>query len=63
MEKNLRKCKVCGLLKVRITDGKFPNGKNKRYRDEQNQLWSGNVCGECNKARINEAMKKKRAGE
>lgn len=60
MEKNLRKCKVCNLLKIRISDGKFPNGVNKRFRDEQNNLWSGNVCGPCNQERIKKYMDKRR---
>lgn len=63
MEQNLRKCKTCNLLKMRILDGKFPNGKNKRFRDQQNYLWSGNVCGVCNKERIKELMNKRRKGE
>lgn len=63
IEKNLRLCKICELLRIRINDGRFPNGKNKRFRDEQGNLWSGNVCGECNKKRIAEAMARKRKGE
>lgn len=59
-EQNLRKCKICLTLKTRVNDGKFPNGKNKRFRDENNNLWSGNVCGFCNLERIRKAMERKR---
>lgn len=60
MEQNTRECKQCEQLKQRIEAGKFPNGKNKRWRDESGKLWSGNLCGECNNARCKEAVKKTR---
>lgn len=61
-ERNYRKCKTCKDLKIRISDGKFPNNKNKRFRDDKNAHWHGNVCGDCNKIRVNELMKAKRKG-
>lgn len=57
---DLRKCKICNEFKKRIEDGKFPNGKNKRWRDESGRQWVGSTCGTCNLARSKENMKKKR---
>jgi hypothetical protein len=60
VEKNERECKLCKRLRKRIEDGKFPNGKNKKWRDESGKLWSGNVCGECNIDRAKNVMRKAR---
>lgn len=60
MEINKRHCKFCGVLKDRIEAGKFPNGKDKKWRDESGKLWSGKVCGECNNNRSKETMRKSR---
>lgn len=62
-ERNLRQCKACKLLRVRIQDGVFGNSLHKKYRDEQGNLWSGNTCPECNLKRIKKAMKKLREKE
>lgn len=60
MEQDKRKCSRCKELRERIQDGRFPNGNNKRWRDEFGKMWSGNVCGECNQVRAKESMKKTR---
>jgi hypothetical protein len=60
MEINKRLCKCCGQLRQRIEDGKYPNGKNKKWRDEDGKLWSGSVCGQCNNGRAKEVMRKAR---
>lgn len=59
VEENVRLCKICGQLKQRRQDGKF-NDKDKKWRDNDNLLWNGNVCGLCNRARLKEKMKEKR---
>lgn len=59
MEANLRLCKTCKQLKQRIQDGLY-NGKDKRWRDEQGKLWSGNYCPSCNQERVKNTMKVKR---
>lgn len=63
MEVNNRKCKSCSELKSRIFDGKYPNNKDKRWRDDKGLLWMGNICGECNQSRAKVVMKKVRANE
>lgn len=59
VEKNVRACKVCKVLKERVQDGKY-NDKDKKWRDEKGLLWMGNTCGECNRTRLKEVMRKKR---
>lgn len=58
-EQNMRKCKTCGILKVRIQDGKFKSG-NKRWVSETGQQWSGNYCADCNRDRAKNMMNKLR---
>lgn len=60
IERDMRKCKRCGEVKLRILDGKF-DLRNKRWRQEDGKLWNGNVCGDCNQIRIKESTRKLRA--
>ena len=60
MSNEVKKCKRCGNFKSHIYDGLFPNGKDKKYRDESNTLWSGTVCGSCNNIRLKNIMKRAR---
>lgn len=60
MESNKRKCKICSQLKDRIYSGKYPNDRDKKWRDESGLLWMGNVCGKCNQIRAKRVMKKSR---
>lgn len=62
VESNQRKCKKCNEIKSRIEAGRFPNGKDKKWADENGKLWNGNVCGSCNVARAKEVMKVARLG-
>lgn len=55
-----RICKACKIIKSRIPDGNFRNGKNKKWRDDDNLLWSGSTCGTCNQERLKEVMRVKR---
>ena len=59
-EENLCICKVCLKLKKRIQDGQY-NARDKRWKDEDNLLWSGKVCGSCNRERAKSIMRKKRS--
>lgn len=59
MEKNLRKCKVCLVVKPRILVGKF-NHKDKKYTDGDNLCWNGNTCGTCHRVKIKQNMRKLR---
>lgn len=61
MEVNLRVCKICAVKKQRIEDGKYPNGRDKKWRDDKGLLWVGNICGECNQNRAKLVMKKARS--
>jgi hypothetical protein len=63
VEVNDRVCKVCNVKKQRIFDGKYPNSRDKKWRDETGLLWSGNVCGSCNRDRAKNVMKKARSNE
>lgn len=60
IEENLHICKRCKKLKKRISDGKF-NDRDKRWKDDEGLLWSGKVCGSCNRDRARETMQKARA--
>lgn len=59
-ESNLTHCKVCHELRVRQEDGKFPNSKNKRYKDETGKLWNGKTAPCCHGKKVKENMKKLR---
>lgn len=61
-ESNKRNCKACKVDKDRILAGKFPGpGGNKKWVDNENKLWSGNTCPECNTKRVKEVMQKTRS--
>lgn len=60
-EKNLRECKVCKLLKLRILAGKFDD-RNKRYNDEYGQAWNGSTCPTCHVMKTRFKMKNLRNG-
>lgn len=61
MEQNKRLCKECKQLKERILQGKFTNGRDKKWTDETGKLWNGNVCPPCNVSRAKVTMKRIRA--
>lgn len=58
METDKRKCKVCNEEKTRELVGRYPDGRNKKFRDDSGKLWNGNVCGSCNVVRSGNTMKK-----
>jgi len=60
-ESNLRKCKKCQALKLRILDGKYYNGRDKRWLDEEGKIWNGSTCPPCNVERARLTMKRLRA--
>jgi hypothetical protein len=62
-EKNLRICKTCNKIKQRISAGKFPNGKDTRYVDENNKQWTGSVCPDCLKEKAKVRSKAARAAK
>lgn len=60
VESNIRECKVCFIKKQRIFDGKYPNNRDKKWKDEAGLLWNGNICGKCNRDRVMRVMQKVR---
>lgn len=57
------KCKVCGIYKTRIRDGKYgkKGGRTPRWVGVDGKLWNGCVCGECHAKRAAVNMFNKRA--
>lgn len=59
IEKSILVCKCCGVTKIRILDGRFPNKKDQRWIDpDTKRQWSGKVCSECHRENC---AKRKRA--
>lgn len=63
IESQIKVCKICGVAKRRYLANKYPNGRDKRWMSEEGILWSGLVCGNCQRLRMKEHMRKKRANE
>jgi ssDNA-binding Zn-finger/Zn-ribbon topoisomerase 1 len=61
-DRDIRTCKVCGQNKVRLLAGMFDK-RNKKFVDEDGNVWNGRTCPPCNTQRIAEAMRIKRAKE
>lgn len=55
-EENEVICKVCGELRKKIEDGKYPKGKTKKYVDQFGVQWNGKVCPQCNRDRAKKTM-------
>ncbi len=47
-----RVCKICNLEKVRVQDGYYDNGKDKRWVDRDLKQWSGTTCPDCHRERV-----------
>lgn len=62
-EKNLRKCKQCEQLKIRIKSGRYPNSKDSKYVDDTGRQWSGNVCPSCHAENCKKKKREKRKTE
>lgn len=61
MEKNLRHCRNCGTLKLRIQKDKYPNKKDKRWVDNKGCQWSGHICGDCKREQSKLTMRRIRS--
>lgn len=55
-ERNIRICKICSKEKVHIRQGKLGNTKDYRYTDENNKIWNGRTCPDCNRRRTKSLM-------
>jgi ssDNA-binding Zn-finger/Zn-ribbon topoisomerase 1 len=53
-------CKICKEDKQRYKAGKFPNGKDFRYHDQNARQWSGLTCPDCHNNRNARRLRKKR---
>jgi hypothetical protein len=62
MEVNIKICKKCNKPKMRVEAGRFPNKKDKKWKDEDDLLWNGLMCGSCNRQRSLNNMNKLRNG-
>lgn len=51
-EYSILQCKHCGETKKRFLDGKFPNKKDKKWRDENGRMWNGNFCPPCHSMKM-----------
>lgn len=59
-DQDLRLCKKCQVLKLRIRAGFYPDQRNYRYVDEHGSEWNGGYCPPCNLERVRDNMRKKR---
>lgn len=56
-EENLSKCSACQEIKPRIQDGKYPDGRNKKWVNEKGDLWVGRRCPDCVRSNMKSRMK------
>lgn len=54
------KCKKCGDVGTWTSRGSFPNG-TKKWRDHNNLISNGRICGSCNQSRAKSTMQKTRS--
>lgn len=57
-ESNLSTCKICRQIKPRILAGKYPNGRDKKWVDLDQKLWTGSCCPECHANKVKSRYKK-----
>ena len=55
-EENLSKCSSCQEIKPRIQDGKYPDGRNKKWVNEKGELWVGRKCSDCVRSNMKSRM-------
>lgn len=61
-ESNLSKCSAeCQEIKPRIQNGKYPDGRNKKWVNEKGELWIGRKCPDCVKSSMKARMRAFRA--
>lgn len=60
-EENEVICMKCGQLKKKIEAGYYPGSKKtKRYVDQNNKIWNGKTCPDCNRKRAKRTMQSSR---
>jgi len=60
-ESDISTCRLCEKLVLRRYVGKYPNGKDKMYADEDGKLWNGRTCPVCVKDKSKHNMKRFRS--
>jgi len=63
VESDIATCRLCEKLVVRRCVGKFPNGRDKMYVDEDGKLWSGRRCPKCQADRAKSNMQRLRKSQ
>lgn len=53
-------CKVCAKEHKKFNAGRYPNGKDVRFVDDNDREWSGRVCPTCHSTRNAKRQKTKR---
>jgi hypothetical protein len=59
-EVDVCQCRKCGKLEVRRQDGYFPDGRNKRFINDEGKQWSGRACPGCVLLRVRTQVKERR---
>lgn len=59
-ENSTIRCKQCGEFKNRLLAGKYPDGKNNKWVDDQGRQFNGNVCPECHSKMVYERKRLKK---
>ena len=57
---DISKCRNCEGLDLRVQDGFFPDGKNKKYVNGEKLMWNGRRCPKCVKLKAKDHIKQKR---
>lgn len=63
MEVEVKICKVCKFKTPHIVKGMFPAGRDYRYVDAFDRLWSGKTCPTCHAAKATKRAQEKRAAK
>lgn len=63
MNSNIQECKLCHIKKPRNRSGKYPDGRNTRWTDDNGREWCGRKCPECHVLSSKNTMKKIRSND
>lgn len=60
-EYSIIQCKACGETRTRYYAGRYKNGKDKRWVDEEGREFSGLKCPQCHSDKTNQTQRLKKA--
>lgn len=63
MNQDLRTCKICLFKVPHIQSGMYPNGREFRYVDASERLWSGKTCPKCHAEKTAKRAQEKKAAK